>query len=76
MLTAIFSSYILLHHGHPSRLPYSSLRSALTGPGCDASEFTDTRKWQTMFCQPRLMSLPLVGIEHLATNYQALQNST
>ena len=27
----------MLHHGHPSRLPCGSLRSALTGPDRDAS---------------------------------------
>jgi len=35
--------------GHPSRLPYGSLRSAWTGPGRDPRGLTYTRKWQAMF---------------------------
>jgi hypothetical protein len=30
---AIPSNLNFMHHGHPSSLPFSSLRSALTGPG-------------------------------------------
>ncbi len=70
---AIFSSGMILHHGHPSRLPCGSLRSAWTGPGRDASGFTDTRKWQAMLWQLRWIRLPLVGTEHFANYDQTLQ---
>ena len=75
-LSAIFSSCMILHHGHPSRLPCGSLRSAWTGPGRDASGFTDTRKWQALFWQPRWTRLPLVGTRYFADYGQALQNYT
>jgi hypothetical protein len=73
MLAAIFSRWMVLHHGHPSRLPYGSLRSALTEPGRDARRFTNTRKWQPMFCRRRWLRLPLLGTQY-AANYDRPQN--
>jgi hypothetical protein len=69
--------FLDVHHGqqgHPSRLPYGSLHSALTGLGLAASRFYRYEKmagylWQL---QP-LPCLPLVGPE---PSIKALQNST
>jgi hypothetical protein len=47
--------------GHPSRLPYGSLRSAWTGPGRDPTRITDTRKWQALswrYCSASRWSVP------------------
>ena len=60
----LFSRWMVLHHGHPSRLCYGSLRSALTGPGRHAREFTNTRKWQPIFWRRRWLRLPLVGTQY------------
>jgi hypothetical protein len=49
-----------MDRGRPSRLPYGSLRSALTGPDRDPGRFAERRKWQAMSRRP-LVCLPLVG---------------
>jgi hypothetical protein len=51
--------------GHPSRLPYGSLRSAWTGPGRDPR---GNYKYQKMAGSVLavLVRLPLVGTEHPA----------
>lgn len=47
-MSAIPSSSFVSHRRHPSRLPFGSLRSALTGPGADANgPFLGRREWQT-----------------------------
>ena len=50
-MPAIPSIGILLHRRHPSRLPFGSLRSALTGPVGDAGTLTETREWQDLHWQ-------------------------
>jgi len=72
MLACHFLGRKAVDHGHPSRLPCGSLRSALTEPGRDPSRIADTRKWQAMFWPLPCMRLPLVGTEHSA-DYDQLQ---
>ena len=50
-MPAIPSLAIVLHRRHPSRLPFGSLRSALTGPVGDAGTLTGMREWQDLFWQ-------------------------
>src|SRR5215469_7527243 len=50
-MPAIPSLTIGLHRRHPSRLPFGSLRSALTGPVGDAGTLTGKREWQLLFWQ-------------------------
>jgi hypothetical protein len=55
----------MLHHGHPSRLPCGSLRSALTGPDRDASGIYRYEKMAGyVLANKGYMRLPLVGTEH------------
>lgn len=73
MLACHFLGGNAVDHGHPSRLPCGSLRSAWTEPGRDPSRITDKRKWQSMFWPLRWIRLPLVGTEHSADYDQVLQ---
>jgi len=51
-MPAIPSSSFVSRRRHPSRLPYGTLRAALTEPGGDARRpFPERREWQALFWQ-------------------------
>src|SRR5579864_4703119 len=63
------------HHGHPSRLPCGSLRSALTGPGRVANDLLIGENGRLYSGIVRWTRLPLVGAEHSADYGLALHIS-
>ena len=60
MFACHFLHRYYMDRSHPSRLPFGSLRSALTGPDRDPGGITEKRKWQAMSWR-LLLCLPMVG---------------
>jgi len=66
MLACHFLRPYYMDLGHPSRLPYGSLRSAWTGPGRDPKGFYSYEKMAGYVLARPWLPLPLVGTEHPA----------